>query len=254
MIVKTKGKILKRNHIWFDNISKLSELKAEDMNCDEIIIHGNKTTFSGRNIDIEPQNSLITDLTLDDEDLIKQFSKTVRNEINRSRKDGVKCMVYTSEDVLENEQIISSFESLYISMYHEKGMEGMHLDLGEIKGYCLNKSFILTGAQIDEKTIVYHSYIFNDVQCRLLHSCSEFRIEDNVMRNAIGRANKYLHWEDMLLFKDRGIVTYDWGGISSLEEPNGIDKFKMSFGGKPIAYYNIHIACSLTQKLLGKIQ
>lgn len=53
---------------------------------------------------------------------------------------------------------------------------------------------------------------------------------DSAMRNAIGRANKYLHWHDWLLLKNIGVIEYDWGGIASYDNPNGIDKFKMSFG------------------------
>ena len=75
----------------------------------------------------------------------------------------------------------------------------------------------------------YHSCICDDKNIRLLHSCSEFRETDTAFRNAIGRANKYLHWKDMLYFINQHKEKYDWGGISSFDTPNGIDKFKMSF-------------------------
>ena len=55
----------------------------------------------------------------------------------------------------------------------------------------------------------------------------------------MARANKRLHWEDMKLFKERGVSLYDWGGISDPDHPNGIDAFKMKFGGKPLTYYNV---------------
>ena len=77
---------------------------------------------------------------------------------------------------------------------------------------------------------------------------------DNAMRNAIGRANKYLHWNDWLLLKKMGIVEYDWGGIASYDNPNGIDKFKMSFGGEYRKYYNISSTCSLRAKLYHKLR
>lgn len=43
----------------------------------------------------------------------------------------------------------------------------------------------------------------------------------------------------MKLFAGIGIQKYDWGGISSLTEPNGIDVFKMKFGGDLTTYYNV---------------
>ena len=55
----------------------------------------------------------------------------------------------------------------------------------------------------------------------------------------IGRANKRLHWEYIKYFKQKGLLRYDWGGISDFENPNGIDEFKLKFGGEKITYYNI---------------
>ncbi len=69
------------------------------------------------------------------------------------------------------------------------------------------------------------------------------------MKNAIGRANRALHFYDMQYMKAKGITTYDWGGVMSFEEPGGIDKFKMGFGGTPIDYFNIAIDISLKAKL-----
>ena len=54
--------------------------------------------------------------------------------------------------------------------------------------------------------------------------------------------------------KKMGIENYDWGGISSLDNPNGIDKFKMAFGGSPIFYYNVMITCSLRLKIWKKLK
>jgi hypothetical protein len=67
-------------------------------------------------------------------------------------------------------------------------------------------------------------------------------------------ANKYLHLRDMEYLQDLCVTVYDWGGISSSSEPNGIDKFKMSFGGHPVRYYNITWGHSVKQKLFNKIE
>lgn len=67
--------------------------------------------------------------------------------------------------------------------------------------------------------MVYHSYLTDGYHSSFLHSCSEFRVADKAMRNAIGRANKYLHWNDWLYLKHSGIIEYDWSGISSYENP-----------------------------------
>ena len=137
---------------------------------------------------------------------------------------------------------------MYRARYAEK-TRARSLEHTSDNEYIENRAFILTCAYIDNKPYVFHSYIVDDTHSRLLHSCSEFRVQDNTVKNSIGRANKLLHYKDMLYLKDLGIVLYDWGGVSAPKQPNGIDKFKMSFGGRPIDYYNCTIDLCLKAKL-----
>ena len=39
-----------------------------------------------------------------------------------------------------------------------------------------------------------------------------------------------------------GVKEYDWGGIASCDEPNGIDRFKMPFGGRYNEDYKLYAA------------
>ena len=57
----------------------------------------------------------------------------------------------------------------------------------------------------------------------------------------------------MLYFKEKGISEYDWGGINDLDQPNDIAKFKMSFGGVPVKYYNYLVSNTLLGKTLLKL-
>jgi lipid II:glycine glycyltransferase (peptidoglycan interpeptide bridge formation enzyme) len=68
----------------------------------------------------------------------------------------------------------------------------------------------------------------------------------------IGRANRLLHWEDILYFKQEGLSYYDFGGWSSDTtnlERQKINAFKESFGGVIIPQYSYYVPVSL----LGKI-
>ena len=138
---------------------------------------------------------------------------------------------------------------MYHEMYEQKGLRGRELPIKELTGYLKANQLLISCASISGKPVVFHSYVYGEGNSRLLHSCSEFRTEDNETRNAIGRANKYLHWRDFQHLRTMGVKRYDWGGISSLSEPNGIDKFKMSFGAEPVVYYNISSSLSLRYKL-----
>lgn len=70
--------------------------------------------------------------------------------------------------------------------------------------------------------------------------------------------NKGLHWHDILLFKDMGITSYDWGGVTWNEEDagvlKGINKFKESFGGQPVSYYSETVVLTLKAKLFLKLK
>lgn len=62
--------------------------------------------------------------------------------------------------------------------------------------------------------------------------------EDKGLVNAIGRANKYLHWQDILYFKEKGMKSYDWGGCGEEEAVANISSFKRKFGGKEMIVYD----------------
>jgi hypothetical protein len=147
------------------------------------------------------------------------------------------------------EELLAEFSDMYTAMYMEKGMSGHSLNINELNAYKEKNALVITTADINGNNVVYHSYIKVGSKSRFLHSCSEFRIQDNSMRNAIGRANKFLHWNDWLFLKNEGVEEYDWGGIASFEEPNGIDKFKLAFGGVHRQYYNLSYTCSTKAKI-----
>lgn len=42
-------------------------------------------------------------------------------------------------------------------------------------------------------------------------------------------------------------------GLHHIMMPNGIDKFKMSFGGVYREYYNLYVVCSLLSRIYERI-
>ena len=122
-------------------------------------------------------------------------------------------------------------------MYRSKGSD-TKLNVTAIERYLAADGIIFSAAIHEGEVLVFHSYICDNEEARLLHSASCFR-EESADQSMIGRANKRLHWEDIKYFKQKGLLRYDWGGISDFENPNGIDEFKLKFGGEKITYYNI---------------
>lgn len=220
---------------------------------DKLIVHGNPRAEIGiKDCLWTEQETLVSDLSCPEDELRTVITKTVKNEINRSIRENVVTKVYEGNFITE--KLLSSFGIMYHEMYKEKGLSGHYLAVNELKEYADKDALVITTAEIDGKVVVYHSYIKDDRHSRFLQSCSEFRAADNVTRNAIGRANKFLHWNDWMMLKQMGIIEYDWGGISSYDNPNGIDKFKMSFGGTYRKYYNISCNYTLRAKLYSSIR
>jgi hypothetical protein len=199
------------------------------------------------------QKSLLTDLTKTEDALYASFEKSVRYEIKRSKRDGSATRVYMPNEIYNYNELIHSFADCYAQMYSSKGMKA-ELSLSELQAYAYNNALYITVVSLGDERLVYHSYVADYENIRLLHSCSTFRnADDPAVRAQIGRANRHLHWDDILYFKKKGIKIYDWGGIHSVEEPNGIDKFKMLFGGTRTEYYNEKISCSFKAKLYSWI-
>lgn len=223
-------------------------------NTDFVEILGNATLLTGDHIFCVKQDSLITDLTVDTDVLWKSFRSNYRNEIKNVQNTGIIIKRYDAID-LKNDEVLYRFISTYEKMFKSKGLD-RKMPWNILKAYINNKYFVLTVARTSGgEDVVYHSYITDwNANSKLWQSCSLFReTDDNEYRKFVGKVNKYLHWEDMIYFKEKNIRTLDWGGIA-LEKDKGIGKFKQGFGGVPVSYYNISIPCSVKAKLYKKFR
>lgn len=176
--------------------------------------------------------TLNTDLTLTEEELMMRCDRNVRNKIRRAKKDGAQCLHYTAEALHGREDLLRQFDEAYVEMYRSKGRS-----IPSVFAYMLQllqaDILSISTCSIEDQVVVYHVYIAGDRIARLLYSVSVFRCaEDSVLRNAIGRSNRMLHYEDMLYFKGLGYTGYDWGGYAMDPALEGINAFKRGFGGE----------------------
>lgn len=234
---------LKINAIWFCDDKQKA---LENSNADLIFFHGTDKNII-KNCIVNSQYTLTTNLKDAAEDIFKQINKGFRYEINRSRKENIKCMVYNSKDLVSNPSVMQSFKNDYSNFVKLKRISNAYNE-NAMKVYIENGNVLLTKAFQGEEIYAQHVYVCDNKNVRLLYSVSNFRIE-RLDRNLIGRANKYLHWYDIQYFKDNQFRLLDWGGISDIDKPNGVDLFKIGFGGKNNSYYNIIAAKSLFGRL-----
>lgn len=222
--------------------------------CDVTYYHSNENerSYIPQKLHIlKQQYTLVTDLKKDLNEIQRGITKNCRYEIRRAEKENVSFEVY--ED-LEKENIlvvIAEFQKAYEEMFKQKGIT-MKFNYGLVMSALQKKQCIITVSKIQQykDVAVFHAYLCDENNAMLMYSTSSlYKNNDKKIENCIGRMNKYLHWKDIQWFKNRGTKRFEWGGISSPETPNGIDKFKMEFGGKVACYNNYIIANSIKGKL-----
>src|SRR5207248_11358771 len=97
----------------------------------------------------------------------------------------------------------------------------------------------VTEAILDDKVVCSHVYVADRGvgRVRLIRSASLFRETGHDERQKVARANRLLHFHDILLFRNQGFGLYDLGGYHPdtaplLPELTRINEFKESFGGQ----------------------
>jgi hypothetical protein len=225
IVIKKHKKGLKATQKWFS--SKVNALDFFLITAHRQVDFETKASFFIKKIFY----TLHSDLTLDDEKILKKFNSTIRNEIRRSEREG--CVFNSSETKV-------NFIQLYNDFAAQRGIAG--LSIGKLME--LGDNLVLTSTCIGGVLTAVHSYFvdYDLKKVRLLHSGTQ-RFSENLDRNLIARSNKFLHYMDMLKFKQEGFLVYDWGGVALDTQDKGlegINKFKESFGGELIKQKDLY--------------
>ena len=188
-----------------------------------------------------PFVSLVNNLGADDEAIAGAFGKHCRQEIGRAEgKDGLQ-MEFSREAIARLEE----FQTFYDDFARRKSIPGCYPQW--LAAACDARQLVLTCARRGDETLVWHAYVIAEDTACLQYSASHFRDRQADYRALVGRANRWLHWQDMLRLKRMGIARYDWGGIFEDEatpERAGINLFKKQFGGRPERTYECTVAAT----------
>jgi hypothetical protein len=193
-----------------------------------------------------PFLSLITDLSLPEEDIRALLGETSRYQIRRAEtKDELQLdFTTTPEDRLDEFRAFFDAFARQISLWPS--------DPRWLLGACRAGQLALSSASRNGEALVWHAYVMSGSTAGLLHSSSRFREGESDYRALVGRANRWLHWKDMLQFRALGMQRYDWGGLfgdESTPERAGINNFKKSFGGQLVRSFD----CTLPRSLRGRV-
>jgi hypothetical protein len=221
-MIRVSGKAAVYGELWFD------ETLPRDPGVD--IVHYRHRAEPPPGAPCTSSLSLVIDLSADSEVILRGFKAICRQEIRRAdTKDGLQCEFLTTPG-----NRLSAFFEFFDLFARQKSLPPCNrawLSAADRAGRLTLSSASVKGGD----PVVWHAYIHWGHTVLLHHSVSCFREKDNGTRALTGRANRWLHWQDMLMFRKMGVKCYDLGGLFQDEsgpEQEGINRFKKGFGGR----------------------
>jgi hypothetical protein len=185
------------------------------------------------------KKTLVLDLAQSQERLQADLRKTYRAEIRTARdRDHLRC----SLDLAPDPALRSRFYDFYDRFAQTKGLEPLERPL--LEQMALRGALALSQAGLEGEAcpLVCHAYLVYGGRARSLYSASLRLAERDPGRlSLMGRANRLLHWEDILRFRAEGLGLYDFGGWYGGTEDRqrlAINRFKEGFGGRRITEYD----------------
>ncbi len=199
-------------------------------------------------------HTILIDLKRDPKELLARMKRDTRYEIRRAAdQDQLNCDWRNAQDP----QAFQQFGDYYDEFATRKDQPKLNrawLSLLAVNGsLTLSRVCDSTG-----ETLVWHAYHCSRERATLFYSASLFRkFDSSAIRNKIGRANRFQHWQDMQRFKAEGISVYDFGGWyegTSDPERLRINKFKEEFGGEIVQNYICERAVTAKAKLFLRVR
>lgn len=171
---------------------------------------------------VEHGMSCKSDLRLSMDELLLKMKSNTRNEIRRAEKEGCEMECGCSYE---------EFVPFYNAFCKSKGFADV-TTIGRLKKY---KTTYITKVHRNGEVLAMHAHVI-DQDAKLvflLFSCSQ-RLDTVSDKKLIGWGNRFLHFKEMELFKNMGLETYEWGGLTLDEnDPRySIGQFKLSLGGE----------------------
>lgn len=189
----------------------------------------------------EITHTIELDLEQDKQTIFSNFSKSYRQQIRKAEEDGI---------TIETNNDIETFVEFFNKFAVKKGTFSTSTDrIIEKKDY-----LVISIAKHNNIILAAHSYLIDrDLKILRHYQTSNTRFEDNLNKNFVGQANKYLLATNLIKFKAEGFKIFDFGGYANNttdESLLGINNYKLKFGGKIVECKNYY---SLPFWILKKI-
>lgn len=217
----------------------LDDPPARPAGCDVLLLH--QYSQAPKGAVHSPFATLTLDLSQEADALLQGLNRDTKYKVRRAEgKDEVVCI----QEPEANEDVCRQFVAFYNEFAQSKGLS---LVSGpELAARARAGALRISRAVYRGETVVWHVHAATAAKATLLHSASHFRnLDDGEVRAAIGRANRLLHWKDILSCKEDGLSVYDFGGWYAGSEDEAllkINQFKEGFGGVRTEQVNAALA------------
>lgn len=182
---------------------------------------------------------LCIDLRKSEEALMKEMSKKTSYKIRRALRDDVVVSYVCHPDV----HAVKEFARFYDAFAEAKGIESCKQEklMALIEKDMLTITYV---KYLDGRTLAASVTITNKNTAIGLFNASGRFLHQDISGQVISRANRYLHWCEILHFKNLGYETFNMMGLTLDKENTDMSKiseFKRSFGGEDRVIYQSFI-------------
>jgi len=228
-MITYRSRFLTRSEVWFD------EQPGDTRSTDWILYHQRSCAVPGAKC--KYFYTYLVDLSQSREQLLAQLNEDTAYKIRRARdRDKIICECCDPNDPA----VIDRFEEMYNPFAASKGLRPLERE--RIDSMASAGALDLSAAKDSQgDVLVYHANYRNQHRATELYLPSLYRkLANSAARNAIGRANRYLTWSDILRYQEQGLRYFDFGGWypgTTDQALLKINEFKRGFGGQVMREY-----------------
>jgi hypothetical protein len=224
-----RSRFLTRGEVWYD------DEPGDTASVDWILFQQRSNPFPGSRW--KYFYNYFVDLTQSTGQLTEQLNKDTAYKIRRARdRDQITCECCDPRDPA----VLDIFEEMYNPFAATKGLS--RLDRAQTESMAAAGVLDLSVAKDSQgNALVYHANYRGRHRATQMQSPSLYwKLPGSAARNLIGRANRYLIWNDMLRYKEQGLRCFDFGGWyagTTDQTLLKINEFKKGFGGQVVREY-----------------
>lgn len=175
--------------------------------------------------------------------LMQDMSRTTRYKIRRAKKDGLTITYTTAPDLKD----VRAFSDFYNSFARAKGIESCKEE--KLTALMESKQLIIMSVyQKDGLMLASSAVIANNKTAIGLYTASARFAYREISGQLMSRANRYLHWVELIYFKNKGFHTFDLMSLTmdkNNTDHQEVNHYKRSFGGEEQYVYQSFVPQSL---------